>query len=253
MAILIVQHHEAEKPGRIGEVLQENSLELKVVKLYAGEELPTDYGDIDGVVILGGPMNVDQIDEHPYLACEIALVKWVHKQGLPILGVCLGAQLIAKALGGAVGKMQKTEVGFEDVELSPIGKMDAMLYGLPWRTKQFHTHGYEVTKLPTEGQVMAGSAMCKHQMFCVGMRCWGVQYHFEWTKRDLLNIVDQFGSWIKEGGHDLNAIKADIEEHYDLYRHLGDRLCERLALLLFSVEARVDRPRWQAANYNSWE
>ncbi|QDU32339.1 GMP synthase [glutamine-hydrolyzing] [Poriferisphaera corsica] len=249
MAVLILQHHEDEVPGRLGEVLAQNSHEINVVKLCAGEDLPSDYGDIDGLVVLGGPMNIDEIEEHPYLECEMALIKWMHQQELPVLGVCLGAQLIAKALGGEVGQMSEVEIGMGDVELNHIGRMDAMLYGMPWRTSQFHMHGYEVTQLPKGATLLASSKSCKNQLFCVGMRTWGVQYHFEWDKQTMLNIVERFSAWIQDSQIDVGTIRSGIEVSYDLHRHFSDRLCDRLVLLVFNATTRSNRAAWSPANF----
>ena len=251
MAILVLEHHEVEQSSRLGEFLQEYSNRLHVVKLHQGMELPTDLDDIEGLLLMGGPQNLDEVEEYPYLECEMALVKRMHEMDLPIVGVCLGAQIITKALGGEVGKMEKAEIGFKRMSLNDVGRMEAMLYGLPWDTMQFHTHAYEVTKLPPGGQLLGSSSLCKNQLFCVGMKTWGAQFHFEWTKKDLEKVLRQFSGWLREEGIDEGDLREEIVEHYQLYRHLGDRICERLAILLFPVDKRVDHTRWPVENYNA--
>ena len=247
MAILVLEHHEVEQSSRLGVFLLEFSNRLRVVKLHQGMEIPIDLDDIEGLVIMGGPQNVDEVEEYPYLECEMALVKKMHELEMPILGVCLGAQVIAKALGGEVERMERAEIGFENVWLTDAGRMEAMLYGLPWDTMQFQTHGYEITKLPAGALQLAS----KNQMFCVGMKTWGMQFHFEWTKKDLEKVLRQFSGWLREVGVDEGEVREQIVEHYQLYRHLGDRICERLAILLFPVDKRVDHTRWPVENYNA--
>ena len=251
MAILVLQHHPDEIPARIGHYLNEFSNRLNVIRMYDNGQLPADLEGVDGLVIMGGPQNVDQCDQYPYLECEIALIKKMHEKNLPILGVCLGAQLIAAALGGKVEKMQNPEIGFAPVNLTPQGKMDTIMAGIPWSTPQFHTHGYQVTELPPQSTCLAASAACKHQVFTVGLRTLAVQYHFEWTRQDIAAILDQFKDWITQSGLNPADIQQDVSNHYDFYRHLGDRFASRLATIFFPVDKRLTHTNGPVENFNA--
>jgi GMP synthase (glutamine-hydrolysing) len=251
MAIVVFEHHAMETSARLGQVLRDHGHRLRVVRLYAGDTLPVDLDDIDGVVSMGGPMNTDQADQFPWIDQEAAFIRSAHQAGLPIVGVCLGAQLIAHALGGKVEAMDAPEIGWLPVNLFRPGFPDTVLGGIPWKTDQFHTHGRQVTELPPGGVLLASSDACRHQAFRVGLTTYAFQYHFEWTRSDIAGILDQFANWIKEAGGDVDAIRSDTDAKYDLYRHLGDRLCETLAALVFCIEHRLDHTKGPAANFDA--
>ncbi len=251
MAIVVFEHHSMETSARLGQVLRDHGHRLRTVRLYAGDAVPADLDDVDGVVSMGGPMNVDQAEEHPWIDEEMAIIKSAHEAGLPIVGICLGAQLIAQALGGTVSKMDKPEIGFAPVSQFRPGFPDTMLGGIPWKAEQFHAHGYEVSELPPGGAVLASSEACKHQAFRVGLTTYGFQYHFEWTKQDIDGVLTQFADWIAASGADSETIRREVESKYSQYRHLGDRLCESLATWLFCIEHRLDHTRGPAANFDA--
>jgi GMP synthase-like glutamine amidotransferase len=153
------------------------------VPLYdSGAHVPDDLDGITGLVIMGGSMNVDEQDEHPWMKPEIDLIKKAYDLDIPIVGICLGAQFIAAALGGEVGKMEAPELGWHNVKLAFPGTTDAVLAGQAWDSIQFHMHGQEVKKLPPDSTPLAGSLACRNQAFRVGMTCYAFQYHFEWSR-----------------------------------------------------------------------
>jgi len=251
MAIVVFEHHAMETSARLGQVLRDNGHRLRTIRLYAGDAIPVDLDDVDGVVSMGGPANVDQADEYPWINDEMTFIQSAHEAGLPVVGICLGAQLIAQALGGTVGKMDKPEIGFGPVNQFRPGFPDTLFSGVPWKTDQFHTHGFEVTELPPGGAMLASSDACKHQAFRVGMSTYGFQYHFEWTRQDIEGVLTQFAGWINESGADVDTIRQQVDAKYDLYRHLGDRLCESLASWLFCIEHRLSHTRGPAANFDA--
>lgn len=238
MAILIFEHHPLERPSRLGDVLRDHSHRLRVCQLHKGDDPPPDLDSIDGVVSLGGPMNVDETDRYPWMPRELELLAEAHKREVPIVGICLGAQLLAKALGGDVTAMDQPEVGWEPVKQSFPGTMDPLHNGIPWTTRQFHMHGYEIVDLPAEGLGLAGSATCRNQSFKVGLTSYGFQYHFEWTRAEIQAVVDANSETIGKAGTTPDELRRGLEQHYDLYRHLGDRLCNNIAGLLMPVDKR---------------
>ena len=251
MAIIVFEHHAMETSARLGQTLRDHGHQLRVIRLYAGDPVPVDLDDVDGIVSMGGPMNVDQAGEHDWISQEADFLKSAHEAGLPIVGVCLGAQLIAHALGGKVEKADKPEMGWLPVSQFRPGFPDTVFGGLPWKANQFHSHGQQVTELPPGGVLMASSDCCKNQAFRVGLTTYCFQYHFEWTRSDIDGVLNQFADWIKQVGGDVDAIRQDTETKYDLYRHMGDRLCETLAAVLFCIEHRLDHTNGPAANFDA--
>ena len=170
---------------------------------------------------------------------------------MPVVGVCLGAQLIARSLGGEVGPMDQPEIGFGPVELSFPGKSDAVLAGIPWSTYQFHAHGQQVTELPPGASSLAGSAACPHQAFKVGLTTYAFQYHFEWNRADIECFLGEQDDWIRQRGADPQAVRQSLDAHYPLYRHLGDRQCRTLADLVFPLDKRLDHRIGPVQNFHA--
>lgn len=243
MAILVFEHDPRDPAGRLGQALRDVGHSLRVIRLHDGDALPPDLDDVDGVVSLGGPQNVDEVDQHAWMAGEIDLIRQAHESQLPVAGICLGAQLIATALGGEVSKMEQPEIGWHDVQLAFPGTMEVMYAGVPWKSTQFHAHGYEVTKLPPGATPLAGSAMCRNQAFKVGFKTYGFQYHFEWDRKGIEAWLDGVKQRAGGGGFakgvDLEAVRRQLDEHYEMYRHMGDRLCGNLTTYLFAIDKRL--------------
>jgi len=236
MGILIFEHAKHEGPAVLGTILQGYGHRLRSVKLYTGDTVPVDLDEVDGIVSMGGPMNVDQADKYPWLEREMQYLKAAHEAHVPIVGVCLGAQLIAAALGGQVASMSEPEIGWHPVSLAFPGTVDPILSGIGWKTIQFHIHGQEVTKPPPGGVGLVSSARCKTQAFNVGLTTYGFQYHFEWDRQDLEHIVQD--PCIAEAGLSGQEILPQANEFYDDYRRLGDRLCHTIAMNLFPIDKR---------------
>lgn len=251
MAIVVFEHHAMETSARLGQTLRDHGHKLRVIRLYAGDAIPVDLDNVDGVISMGGPMNVDQADEYAWISQEAQFLKAAHEANLPVVGVCLGAQLIAHALGSKVQKADKPEMGWLPVKQFRPGFPDTIFGGIPWKTDQFHSHSQEITELPPGGVLMASSECCKHQAFRVGLTTYCFQYHFEWSRSDIEGVLSQFADWIKEVGGDPDAIRRDTEAKYDRYRHVGDRLCETLATVLFCIEHRLDHTKGPAANFDA--
>lgn len=251
MAILIIEHDDLDSSQRLGETLRDYGHKLLVVETHRGQGLPPDLDNIDGIISMGGPQDTDQQDEHPWMAREIALIKEAHEAGRPVLGVCLGAQLVAVALGGEVGRMDKPELGMAKTTLSFFGTNDPILTGLPWDTIQMHAHGCEVTKVPPDGTPapLVSSTGSKVQAFRVGLTSYGFQYHFEWTKQRCLDIIDHNAKWVETMGTTADELRQGVEEHYEMYRHLGDRLCKTIADRLFPLDKRLPPTLEETANF----
>ena len=233
MSIVVFQHEPHESPALLGAALTNHGHRLRIIKLFAGEPVPVDLDDVDGVVSMGGAANVDESGKYPWLEAEKAYLKTAHDRGKPIVGICLGAQLIASTLGGTVAAMAAPEVGWKQVKLAFPGQTDVVLQGTPWETMQFHLHGQEVTTLPPDSTPLAGSRQCKHQAFRVGTTTYAFQYHFEWNAADIQAIMHD--PLIASSGESAQQMLDDQLKYYSAYRRLGDRLCENLAIMLFNA------------------
>lgn len=239
MALIVFEHDPLESPARLGAVLRDSGHKLRVIELHAGDPLPPDLDDVDGLVSLGGPMNVDEENQYPWMAGEMDLIRQAHETKLPVVGICLGAQLIAKALGGEVAAMQTPETGYGPVKLAFPGTIDPIMSGIPWTSPQFHLHGQEITKLPGGATPLAASKATKNQAFKVGLTTYAFQYHFEWTREQIEAVLDQGSELLQKAGVTPDAIREQAQQHHELYRHLGDRLAQNLTDLLFPLDKRL--------------
>jgi GMP synthase (glutamine-hydrolysing) len=176
----VLQHVPFEGPGLIATVARERGIDLAVVRLDRGEALPA-VTDVGGLVAMGGPMGVGESAEHPWLTGERALLAMAVARGVPVLGVCLGSQQLAAALGAEVTHGQEQEIGLGRVELTPEGRADPVLGpaadgapGLP----VVHWHG-DTFDLPPGAARLASSDRYPNQAFRAGPRAYGLQFHVE--------------------------------------------------------------------------
>jgi len=225
MAIVVLQHHPHESVSALGTVLQRLGHRLVTVRLFAGEPVPTDLRDVDAVISMGGPMNVDETGEYPWIEPEIGYLKAACGAEVPIVGICLGCQLLAVATGGKVARMAEPEVGWQIVRRA--GGSDAVFDGMPVAGIQFHAHGQEVAELPPGAVLLASSNACRHQAFRVGPAAYGIQYHFEWTLADIDFIATD--PLFAEAGLTADALAEQTEQYYARYRRGGELFSLRLA------------------------
>jgi GMP synthase (glutamine-hydrolysing) len=170
--LLIIQHVPWEGPHRILDAC--DSLAERTVKPLAGQALP-DHDEVAGAVIMGGPMSVDDTERHPALATEREWLAEALRREMPLLGICLGAQLLARALGAEVRPGERPELGFASVEI--LDHEDPILGALAPRTTVLHWHG-DVFDLPDGAQHLARSAQTEVQAFRKG-NAWGALFHPE--------------------------------------------------------------------------
>jgi len=159
--------------------MRERGVESVAVELDRGEPLP-DWRDFDGVLGMGGPMGAGDDAEHPWLEAERRLVAETVAQGHPFLGVCLGVQLLAAALGAPVYAAERAEVGLLEVELTAEGRDDPLFAGFDERFLSLQWHG-DTFDLPPGAARLASSPLASNQAFRAGQRAYGVQFHLEVT------------------------------------------------------------------------
>lgn len=235
MAIVIFEHSADCSAELLIDSLRGFGQRLRVVKLHAGQSVPADLDDVHGVVSLGGPQTVHEMNA-PWMQAEMGFLRDAHGAGIPVLGLCLGAQLLAAALGGETGRMSAPEVGWKRMTLSPQGREDAMFAGLPWTVEQFCWHSDQVTKLPEGATLLASSAACKVQAFAVGHRTYGLQYHAEWSAATVKHQVEGGAAELKAAGADAAAILADTTRFADASARLAKRFFDAVSVLLMPAD-----------------
>lgn len=174
---VILQHVEWEGPGIIAREAEKRGFEVDIRRLDRGDKIP-DADHIDGLVAMGGPLGAYEEDRYPFLAGECDLLAKIARRDSPVLGVCLGAQILAKALGATVYPGPEAEIGFGSVELTPAGHEDTLFAGVGNTLPVFHWHGDTFT-LPESAVLLASSQKYAHQAFRFGKRAYGFQFHVE--------------------------------------------------------------------------
>jgi GMP synthase (glutamine-hydrolysing) len=177
MRVLVIQHHPQEGPGWLGQYLEEQGHQLVFVQAHAGQALPADTQGFQALLCLGGPMNVYEEEAHPWLVAEDGLLKQALAVDCPVLGICLGAQLIAKAAGAAVSPAPVQEIGWRRVQLTPQGQADPLFAGLGPELSVLQWHG-DTFALPAGAALLARGDEVPHQALGLG-RAYGLQFHVE--------------------------------------------------------------------------
>jgi len=174
---VIVQHLAVEGPGLIAAVAADHGFALDVRRMDRGDGLPP-VESLDGLVVLGGSMAAYEADAYPHLAAEQRLLAAAVSRGVPVLGICLGSQLLAAALGARVFKGPAPEIGLGSVTLTPAGTRDPILGPSGPELPVLHWHG-DTFDLPAGAEHLAGSPVYRHQAFRVGRAAYGLQFHIE--------------------------------------------------------------------------
>jgi GMP synthase (glutamine-hydrolysing) len=219
MSVLIFKNISSEGPGTIGDYLDQKGLPYDIVDLYKGEPLP-DATSYDTLIMLGGPMSIN--DDIAYIRREEELVRKFTAAGKKMLGVCLGAQIMAKALGAKVYKGPEPEVGWLDISLSDEGSSDTLLMKLAsdpdkghiCRTfKVFHWHG-ETFDIPVGATRLAFSDIYPNQAFRYGSG-YAFQFHIEASEQIIYD-------WMSGEQINMNVLREKTTRHYDTYRRRAD-------------------------------
>jgi len=179
MRLLVFQHVDGEHPGSLRTFLAQDNVDWLAIDLHHGDKIP-DLEKFDALWVMGGPMDVWDVDEYPWLIEEkTAIRKWVQELNKPFLGFCLGHQLLADALGGTCGPQKPPEIGILDVQLTPDGLADPMLKGMTKNQKCLQWHSVRVAQAPQGATILARSENCNVQAMRVGPHAVSMQYHVE--------------------------------------------------------------------------
>jgi GMP synthase (glutamine-hydrolysing) len=221
--ILVVQHVPHEPLGTLDALLRRHKIRIKFVNFARQPDALPDLAGYDALIVLGGPMNVDEAQRHPHLLTEMRLIEAALRADLPILGICLGAQLLAHVLGAHVGRNGKQELGWHEVRLTLDGACDPALQHLAGGRQVFHWHG-DTFAVPQSAVLLAESDLCAHQAFRYGRSAYGLQFHLEADEP----VIDR---WLRVYQAELNAvagldaarqIQLQTRRHLPGMRQLGD-------------------------------
>lgn len=216
MNILVAQFQTLGGPEAFGAALEARGARLDTRNSEGGDKLPADGCGHDALLVLGGAMNAHEDEAYPYLCQAVALIRDFHGRARPVLGICLGAQLIARAFGGRVHLLDAPELGFVEVAPSRAAAADPLLAGMaaPLPLMQWHYDGFE---LPAAAQLLATSRACRHQAFCMGEATHGFQFHFEVTRALVESWLAASSKMPADTAHNdfTSRIGGQLESHID--------------------------------------
>jgi GMP synthase (glutamine-hydrolysing) len=225
--VLAIVHQRDAGPGVFAEAIREAGGELDEWTLAERPQPPAEPLGYDAVFVLGGAMNVDEPDRYGRIAEEVALLRELLERGTPLLGLCLGAQLLAQAAGAEPRRARLPEIGWFEVEVMGEGADDPLLAPLAPAFEAFQWHSYEFP-LPPDAVPLARSEVCL-QAYRLGERAWGVQFHPEVSRTDARH-------WIEDYEADPDAVRIGIdpavlgpetERKIGAFNDLGRALCKR--------------------------
>jgi len=206
--ILTLQNNDLTPSGLIGAAIAEAGGIEDVRFPEHGDAVPADASGHDGLLVLGGRQFAGDDIAHPYLPAELAAIRAFAAAGKPVLGICLGAQLLARALGGMVRRHHTPEVGFTAIDATEAAAADPLLRGLAPLPKLMHWH-YDTFDLPQDATLLATNAVCPNQAFTAGPGLYGLQFHLEVSADIVEGWVDAFAEWTRDRFPDFFATYRD--------------------------------------------
>ncbi len=204
LPVVIIQHAPHEHAAALRRALESQGIPSQVIQIYAGEALPAPEA-ISGLVSLGGPMGANDEIDYAWIRDELRFMKRVYDADLPIAGICLGGQMLARALGGKVSANPHPEIGWFEVSLNEKGSRDPIMSAAGTKPKFYQWH-YDTFTPPPGAEVLAASSICEHQAFKIGKHAYGFQFHPEADSQ----LVDE---WLQIEGTDEEILLARIAHH----------------------------------------
>ena len=233
LSVLVFQHDPHDGPGYLGEALTQRGANLDIVRLYQGEVI-SNLSNYDMLLVMGGEMNVYQEDKYPWLIEETHAIREAVEAGKAVLGVCLGGQLLAKALDAQVHLGAATEIGLTSIELTKAGKVDPLFEGLSQvEAVEWHDDSFDI---PAGAVVLARSEGCAHQAFRFGQCAYGLQFHPEVSPLML-------AEWIKGAGDtpiDRSSFQRAVEAKTGALQTQADHLIENFVRTYAGDSEKID-------------
>ena len=248
--VLVIRHSEIDQPGFFGEVMAETGIAWRACDPWQGEPFPP-LEDYDAVLAMGGPQQADEEHLHPWLGPEKALLRDAVAEGMTVLGVCLGCQLLADAHGGIVKPLAEAEVGIIDFALTDAGRADPLFAGLPAAPLTMQWHLNAVTAMPRQAVLLATSAACAVQAYRLAPRAYGVQFHME-VDAKLVGATALFPEYIaalesQQGQGAFARMVADAAAKEETLRANGSRLFRNFVGLMEAGDSGRSHARRPAA------
>jgi GMP synthase-like glutamine amidotransferase len=212
MRLHYLQHVPFEDPGSILVWAKQNGHVITHTQLYKNEGLPRQE-DFDLLVIMGGPMNIYEEEKYPWLADEKVFIKQAIEAAKVIIGLCLGAQLIADVIGGKVTKNTYKEIGWYEVRLDKEARTSPLFAFFPEALTVFQWHGDTFSVLPEDALCIAQNEVCIHQAFIYKRRVFGFQYHLENTADIIKSLIENCKEDMTPGAYVQSA--EEILAHTD--------------------------------------
>ena len=238
--VLVLQHVAHEILGTLNPILKENKLKIRYVNFEREPDAQPEIDGYNGLVVLGGPMGVYEAPEYPHLVHEMKLIEQAFKMDIPVLGICLGAQLMAHVLGGKVGPHFQKEVGWHTVDF--LQTEGTLFQGFEKQEMIFQLHG-DSFEVPKSCQHLASSEICPGQVFQYGEKAYALQFHIEvdepmvkrWLKVPVIAEDIKRHTYIPKEEEILNQTKKHIERSMQL-----SGICFRRFVELFGLPERPE-------------
>ncbi len=217
MRLLVFQHIACEHPGIFRRFLRQDGISWDAVQLDEGDQIP-DLSGYDALWVMGGPMDVWETDQHPWLVSEkSAIRRWVRELNKPFLGLCLGHQLLADSLDGKCGPQSPAEIGILDVSLTDAGRTDPIMQNVDTTMKCLQWHSVQVTQMPRDGEILASSDVCACQAMRVGSLAYSMQFHMELEPTTIANwgAIPAYANALEQtlGPGSLDKMAMDADRH----------------------------------------
>lgn len=220
--VTVLQHAAVETLGTFADVLGTEGIQVRPIRLYAGEPCPLNLLDSQGLIVMGGPMGVRDHAAYPFLRDEMRLIEDALKRDKPILGVCLGSQLLATALGSDVRRGARKEIGWYRVALTKGAQSDLLWKGSATSFTAFHWHG-DIFNLPRDSVSLASSDLTPHQAFRYGTKAYGLLFHIETTEELVAGMVRSFPEELQEAGVPGEQILTESNRNLPGLRQIAER------------------------------
>lgn len=229
--IRVLQHVAAEPLGIIGDALQARGVEAEYLRIFEGEPVPEDINGASGLIVMGGPMGVYEQEDYPFLRHEMRLIESALRAEKPVLGICLGSQLLAAALGAEVRKAQRKEIGWLPVSLTEAARDDRLFSDVEGSFMAYHWHG-DVFDLPPGATSLASSAQTQCQAFSHGGKAYGFLFHLEATQKIVEDMTRGFAGELDEEKIDAAEILAQTRRHLPDFQRVAASVFQRWASLI---------------------
>ena len=242
--IAVFQHVAAEPLGTLDRLIRARGHRIRFINFDRHPDAQPRMDQYDGLILLGGPMNMEESDRYPHLNAEARAVEQALAQDKPVLGICLGAQIVAHTLGARVFRSEQSEIGWYPVLPTAAAASDEVLNALSAPQPIFQWHGCTFD-LPADGQLLASSAICQNQAFRYGSNTYGFQFHLEMDQpliQRWLSIPHYLDDLQSNGLQSVEQIETQTRTNIQPLMQLADQVFNRFLNLIGAPSERIALP-----------